>query len=1000
MSALFPGAPDVTTYWQNILGGVDAVSDPPPGSWNPDVHFDPDSKANDRVYCKRGGYLSPIAAFDPAAHGIMPLAVDGGEPDQWLALKVAKAALQDAGYVGPVPVRQRTAVVIGKGTYINRGNLSLVQHGLVVDQTLGIIRTLHPEFGARELQAIREELKRQLPPFTTETVPGLVPNIIAGRIANRLDLMGPSYTVDAACASSLIALQIAMRDLLSGECDMALVGGSQITTPVPIFALFCQLSALSRRQQIRPFDQDADGTILGEGIGMVVLKRRDDAERDGDRIYALLKGVGTASDGKAVSVMAPRLEGEVLALRRAYEAAGVDPSTVGLIEAHGTGTPVGDATEIESLKTVFGTRAGGTPHCALGSVKSMIGHTMPAAGIAGVIKASLALYHRVLPPMINVTAPNPRLKIEDSTFYVNVEARPWIHGSSDAPRRAGVNAFGFGGINAHAVLEEYPHADESALETHQPIWDSEVLLVSASSAEALIAEIDLVLAALGSESSTPDVCLKDLAFTLNSRPRRGARRLGIVATDVNDLRAKLRRARQRLDSPNCRRIKDASGIYYFAEPLAAQGKIAVLFPGEGAQYPGMLADLCVHFPAVRAAVDAIERVFWDHQRGYRTSDLLFPPSLLPKAEREALQQRLWQIDGAVEAVLTANQALWQLMTQLGLRPDAVVGHSTGEYSAMRAAGVLNLDDPGTFARFANDLNDGHRATAADTGVPAAGMLAVGAERDQVEAVAGRVKGRLYVAMDNCPHQSVVVGDRAAVEEARALVQQEGWLHEFLSFDRAYHTQLFSPYTEHLRGVFAHLPISSPATPIYSCTTAAPYPRDPAEIRHLMVEHWVKPVEFRKTVEALYADGVRLFVEVGPRGNLTAFVEDILRGREFCAVGANLQRRSGTMQLNHLVATLSAQGVDLNLEPLYRRRRPRVLDLAALPSLPSRAEPSLATGFPLLTLSSEAAKRFTGATSEKGAIPPALEAPAVAAVPSGWPAAAAAGHPGPPPARAK
>jgi acyl transferase domain-containing protein len=248
---------------------------------------------------------------------------------------------------------------------------------------------------------------------------------------------------------------MAVRGLHQRDFDLALVGGAHAWTPVPMLALFCQLGALSRRQEIRPFDKDADGTILGEGIGMVVLKRREDAERDGNRIYALVKGVGTASDGRGLGVLAPRLEGEVLALQRAYDRAGLSPRTIGLIEAHGTGTPVGDATEVKALTQVFGARRGGLPWSALGSVKSMVGHLMPASGAAGLIKTALALHHKVLPPTLHVDEPNPDLELEKTPFYINVETRPWIHGRHDVPRRAGINSFGFGGINAHAILEEY-----------------------------------------------------------------------------------------------------------------------------------------------------------------------------------------------------------------------------------------------------------------------------------------------------------------------------------------------------------------------------------------------------------------------------------------------------------------------------------------------------------------------------------------------------------------
>src|SRR5262249_46223395 len=285
-----------------------------------------------------------------------------------------------------------------------------------------VLRQLHPEHSADELDAVRHAMKKALPTISAETVGGLIPNIVVGRVANRLDLMGPAYTVDAACASSLIAVQLAQRPLVDGDCDLMLAGGSQVWMPVPTLNVFSQLGALSRRQQLRPFDKDADGTLLGEGIGMVVLKRAADARRDGDRIYALIRGVGVSSDGRGVSVMAPRVEGEETALRRAYEAAGVDPQTVAVIEAHGRATPVGAVVELQALRRVFGDRTGELPRCAIGSVKSMISHTMPAAGVAGIIKAALALHHRVLPPTLHCDEPNPELDLDASPFYVNTEA--------------------------------------------------------------------------------------------------------------------------------------------------------------------------------------------------------------------------------------------------------------------------------------------------------------------------------------------------------------------------------------------------------------------------------------------------------------------------------------------------------------------------------------------------------------------------------------------------
>lgn len=446
MACLLPGAVDVDAYWDNVRNRVCAISDPPP-------EWDGGLGAGGAIYTRAGGYLKELAAFDPLEFGVMPRSVDGSEPDQFLALRVAHDALEDAGYMERDFERERTEVVIGRGTYFNRGYVTLVQHGLVLDQTIAVLRRLHPEHTEQELSELRAELEASLPPLSPETVPGLVPNIMCGRVMNRLDLMGASYTVDAACASSLIALNAGLEDLRAGRCDMAIVGGVQVSTPPLIYLVFCLLDALSHEGRIRPFDRGADGTLLGEGLGMVVLKRRRDAERAGDRIHALVKGVGTASDGRARGLLAPRAEGEELAMRRAYEQTGVDPGSIGLLEAHGTATPVGDAVEIDAIGRVFGEQGADGPEIALGSVKSMIGHIIPASGVASVIKVTSALRDKVLPPTL-CDEPSDALGLERSPCYLNTETRPWVHGGPE-PRRAGVNAFGFGGINAHAILEEY-----------------------------------------------------------------------------------------------------------------------------------------------------------------------------------------------------------------------------------------------------------------------------------------------------------------------------------------------------------------------------------------------------------------------------------------------------------------------------------------------------------------------------------------------------------------
>ncbi len=969
MSCLFPGAANVDAFWRNILGKVDAVTDPPAEAWDSNVYYDPTFADKDKVYCQRGGYLGSLVSFDPLPHGIPPVAV-GGEPDQWLALQLAHDAMSDAGCLDlPEDIRRRTEVILGKGTYLNGGNAIAVEHGLVIGQTIEIIRKLNPEFSDAQIEQLREEMKSVLPPMNAETVPGLIPNIIVGRIANRMDLMGPAYTVDAACASSLIAVQHAMRDLIIGDCDLALVGGAQVWMPVPTLNVFCQLGALSRRQQIRPFDQDADGTLLGEGIGMVVLKRLSDAERDGNRIYAVIRGAGMSSDGRGTSVMAPRIEGEELALRRAYDSSGISPRTIGLIEAHGTATPVGDVVEIQALTRVFGERKDAFPHCAIGTVKSMISHTIPASGVAGLIKTALALHHKVLPPTINCDMPNPKLELEKTPFYVNTEARPWIHGGPE-PRRAGINSFGFGGINAHVIVEEYAEpptiAGEqhgSQMRGHLPAWESEVFILEGTSAASIVSEIDRLaefLSGSGDQSETPSFALSDLAHSVNSRLGgiADSLRLAIIATDLGDLTAKLDRAKQKLSDPTCKRIKEVSGIYYFSRPLARTGKTALLFPGEGSQYTHMLADLCLHFPEVRAWFDRGDRIYRDHPRGTVLSDVLYPRPTFTDSARLESEHRLMQMDMAIEAVLTANAAVHTLLTGLGIEADVVVGHSTGEYSAMAAAGAMDLTTDDQVAAFSLALNRHYPAASNSDGIPRAMMLAIGAGREQAESIAREAGGDVFLAMDNCPHQAVLVGERSAVERAREITKREQLIYEELTFDRAYHTALFKPYAENLRAVFDEVEIHEPAIALYSCTTAAEYPSDPGAVRELIIEHWSSPVEFQRTIETLHDSGVRLFVESGPRGNLSAFVEDILRGREFSAIPANVMRRSGVTQLNHLVGQLAAHGMDLNWDFLFQYRPVRRIELDSPAN--SGATPragrkiGLSTTWPMLTISDETA----------------------------------------------
>ncbi|RPJ11985.1 MAG: hypothetical protein EHM30_13775, partial [Desulfobacteraceae bacterium] len=473
IGCFFPGSPGVKEYWHMLFHGKDAITDVPETHWSPEDYFDKDPAKPDHVYCKRGGFISPVL-FDPTEFGIPPASLEATDSSQVLALIAAKSALEDSGYYSNKTFnRDRTSVILGA-----TGTQEL---SIPLGSRLG-----HPKWRkalsdsgipSDKAEEVIEKISDSFISWQENSFPGLLGNVIAGRICNRLDLGGTNCVVDAACASSLSAIHLAVMELVTGRSDMVITGGVDALNDIFMHMCFSKTRILSPTGDIRPFSKDADGTVLGEGVGILVLKRLMDAERDGDKIYAVIKGIGTSSDGKAQSIYAPRKEGQVKALNLAYANAQVDPSSIDLIEAHGTGTRVGDLVEFQALTEVFGNpenpEEGMFQKCAIGSVKSMIGHTKAAAGSAGLIKAALSVYHKTLLPTLKADIPDPALNISESPFYLNPSRRPWFS-KKEHPRRCGVSSFGFGGSNFHAVLEEYKQSKQEAA------WDGSVEIIALS----------------------------------------------------------------------------------------------------------------------------------------------------------------------------------------------------------------------------------------------------------------------------------------------------------------------------------------------------------------------------------------------------------------------------------------------------------------------------------------------------------------------------------------
>ncbi|WP_148591917.1 type I polyketide synthase [Aquisphaera giovannonii] len=911
MAALLPGAKDVASFWANSLQGTDAITEVPGDRWDWRPYYDPDPKAPDKIYSKWGGFV-PDLPFDPLRYGMPPATLPSMEPAQLLALEVARAALADAGYANRPFAKDRTAVVLGMG-----GGAAQVSMGYAFRSYLPMLDAVIPGGGA----AAMEKCEGLLPEWTEDSFPGFLLNVTAGRIANRLDLGGANYTVDAACGSSLAALTLAVRELRQGAADMVLLGGVDTVQNPFTYLAFSKTQAFSPRGRCRPFDASADGIVISEGVAAVVLKRLEDAERDGDRIYAVIRGVGSSSDGRAKGLTAPNDDGQVRALERAYREAGVDPATVGYVEAHGTGTAVGDAVEIDALGRLLharGVKAGG---CVVGSVKSQIGHTKCAAGLAGLIHATLALKHRVLPPTIGIETPSPRLKQNGGTLRVNVEPQPWIHAAADRPRRAGVSAFGFGGTNFHAVLEAYDDDPASGPEAPTPDWPAELFAWSAGDRASLLLELDRLADRLAAGARPP---LRDLSHAVNTRfeSAPGGHALALVAESHEDLVARLDVARRAIRS-GTRELADPRGIHYKAAPAFPGGKVAFVFPGQGSQAVNMLSELAVHLGEVRGAFDDFDAALVAEGRE-PIGPRVFPAPAFDDEARAGQAEALRATEVAQPAIGAASVGLLRLLDRLGLRADMAAGHSFGELVALHAAGSIDAKGLATLAEARGRLM---REAGGDA--PGA-MVALMAGPDAVRPLIADLGGTRLVNL-NGPRQSVVAGPREEVDRVLERAEARRIRGRRLPVAAAFHTPRMEPARAPLAGEAARRLGKAPSFPVFSNLDAAAHPADPVAIADRLGEHAASPVRFAEMIEAMADQGARVFVEVGPGGVLTSLIGSILGDRPHLGVACESPGRQGLAGLLHALARLAAAGLRPRLGELTRGRCGRVLDLEDLPA---------------------------------------------------------------------
>ncbi|MBI1905830.1 MAG: polyketide synthase dehydratase domain-containing protein [Rhodocyclales bacterium] len=851
MACRFPQAADTDTFWANIKSGMDAVTPyPMTERWGRlDDYYVPGAAPSlEQTYCHRAGVVSGLR-FDPVDHGVVPREVEEAEADQFVMLDLARTALADAGIARTGHEREplSAGVMIGRTMPIGPVTMRFLDRVKLLPQLREQLRRSFPALDAAELDDFAERfLAERKAGFTNSRTRNLVPGFTASRISNRLNLCGPNYILDAACASSLIAIENAIAQLQAGRCKIMLAGGVHVPLTHGYWSMFTNIGALSHSEQIRPFDRDADGLLLGEGAGLIVLKPLDAALADHDRIHAVIEGTGSCSDGRAESLLAPSSAGQIKAFAQAWQASGIDPARARYIECHGTGMPRGDEVESRSLLDFFGAHAA-SRSIALGSVKSMIGHTLGAAGIASVIKTARALAEGIIPPSLHCRS--PRAELGASGFYVPDKAEPW---PGEGGRVAGVSAFGFGGINAHLVLSAPPPARSraratapAARRTKLPVThaDTEALVLQRPDAQALLATLTAGDLSPGAGPSrlivfnpTPERLLKAQRIVARGHPWRGKQDIFFTPAGLLD----------------------------------AGAKLVFLFPGLGNQVNPDFRALARHFD--------VDLSHLDH-----TSD-------------DAL------ISTSLESVFSTH-TLDHALGSLGIEPDAIAGHSLGEWTSCVSSGLIG---EAALARLIGHLLE----LQGDVMGKNYHLLAVWCGVERLHALLAGID-ELAVSVDNCPGHAVICASADSLELAQQRLRGAGILTARLGVEAASHTPFIRPTLERIRPLIDALALSPAQIPLWSSGLAAPFPTGEREIKNTIVDLMAQPVRFRELVDRLYREGFRAFVQIGNAG-LSGFVSDTLKGRDFVVLDAASRERTTVQMLQRVAAGLYVEGRAVDL----------------------------------------------------------------------------------------
>jgi len=916
MHCVYPGAHSPGELWENVLAGRRYFRIAPDERLPVEYYYDPDPAAPGKTYCNKMAVITNWK-FDPTEWKIPPVTVHASDIVHWLALSTARGALQDSTIDLSTFDKTRIGVLIGNsgaGEFF-RSHTMRNRWPFVERAVRRAVEKTYPGKQADALvEAIRHYYDTPLPAITEDHLAGNMGNVIAGRVANYFDFGAGAYLVDGACASSLLAVTSACNHLSAGDMDVALAGGVDVSLdPFEIIG-FAKTQALAK-DDIRPFDERANGMQTGEGCGIVVLAREEFARKAGLPIRAVIKGWGVSSDGSG-GITQPKVDGQMLALKRAYERAGYPLSTVGYVEGHGTATAVGDRVEITALKRTLDEAGGNGAVCKVGSIKANIGHTKAAAGVAGMIKAVLALQHKIIPPHVNCATPSPAFGRPLSNLRPSTRGGSW---ESTGPRRTAVSAFGFGGVNTHITLEEADpvgRASERELAILGTQQTSEVILLSGNSYRELKSRVKKLI------PIAKRICqaeMTDLAAALAKQEHAGVFRLAVVSSSPWQLVEQLNIAAGKLAEGTS--LSEISGSVpdLFAGETVKNPRMVALFPGQGTHRFNMAEHFIRRYPFVREMCQSFETKMFELTGQSFKSKIFRDLEGADEQTRQKWQAELRETNFQQPAIVSCSMGALAVLRFLGLDPHYAVGHSLGEISALAAGRAL---EPLSVLHIAA-LRARAMSEAAGTGT--GGMGAVGASADEVMALLDKHAISLSVSNFNSPRQTVVSGLSHAVDEFLDICAQKGVWAKRLPVSHAFHSALVAPAAESFRKTLDTITFSPlSGASVYSTVTGDRLGAD-QDLRKLLAGQIAQPVRFIEAVNNIAAQKPDLWVEVGPGSVLSGLVRDILGADAVETFPTDLDHEDDFHLLNRLVSKAFVIGLPLRTERIFEHRFHRAFD---------------------------------------------------------------------------